>query len=841
MTERVLGPSGSRRRKTRLLLLTALTMAAFVVFFVGNAQAIHDLKFQLDGDVSTTAGTVPATNPLNDWGQNSSNTGTISQDDPSHGVFHVVNTANGGTRPGGSTCSDSAGCQDVVPNGTLVPSPFDAASFQRDFQSGSNCTLFSQSTTSCTGDNTTYSTGSKDTLGIGNGGWQCGNSANVNSKIDIVNAYVASTHNAAGDLIEYFALEKNKNNGTNDVGVWFLQNDASCSSTGANINFTGGHRNGDVLVVSEFTNGGGVSTVKAFRWRASTDPTSPFFGDGGCIDSHNTSDSNYQPKLGGCDNTAFGTGNDCKTQGTGPTDILCATTNANCTDTTKPCSKTYNGIVATPWLSWDATGGVGNTQIVSPDFYEGGINITQAFAQGGGGTAPSCFSTAVPDTRSAASATATLFDFTRNRLGGCTSGTSTRPSYSLNGTDYTQFAADGSGTVAIPTAASGNTLTVKDTASITVTGVGSFGGKVKFFLCGPLAASTTSNCESGGAQIPNSSSTGETVTGVNGAASVDSQPATLTSVGRYCWRAEYSGDSSAQVPASRDPASGDTTSKTECFKVTPVTPTLSTSATCSATPCVLGSTLDDTASLTGTANQPGTGGLGGNETIAPGSINPTTAGASADHAITWTLYGPGSGGAAQCTTAISNAPTPSSIDVHGDNTSYGPVSYTSDKVGKYEFAASYPGDGANSNTSAATAVSCDTTGANGEQVTVSGSASSASKQRWLPNDRVVLTGDTNLNGKLDITLYKDADCGAGQNEGAADIVYTEPQITVSNAASGTAFQTTNTTYFVGTKPDGTAGGAAGSYSWLVHYVDNNLTSPTDRCETSTVSPITDSP
>ena len=39
MTERVLGPSGSRRRHTRLLALTALAASALVVFFVGTSGA----------------------------------------------------------------------------------------------------------------------------------------------------------------------------------------------------------------------------------------------------------------------------------------------------------------------------------------------------------------------------------------------------------------------------------------------------------------------------------------------------------------------------------------------------------------------------------------------------------------------------------------------------------------------------------------------------------------------------------------------------------------------------------------------------------------------------------
>jgi hypothetical protein len=126
--------------------------------------------------------------------------------------------------------------------------------------------------TFCTADTTTYATGSKDTLGIGNGGWQCNADNNVNSKIDIMNAYSASYFtgpNKTGDHILYFGMEKNKDNGTNDIGVWFLQSGAACTApaTGA-VNFTGQHQNKDVLVVSEFSNGGGVSSIQAFQWAA---------------------------------------------------------------------------------------------------------------------------------------------------------------------------------------------------------------------------------------------------------------------------------------------------------------------------------------------------------------------------------------------------------------------------------------------------------------------------------------------------------------------------------------------------------------------------------------------
>src|SRR5262249_52209568 len=220
----------------------------------------------------------------------------------------------------------------------------------------------------------------------------------------------------------------------------------------------------------------------------------------------------------------------------------------------------------------------------------------------------------------------------------------------------------------------------------------------------------------------------------------------------------------------------------------------------------------------------------------------------ADKKITWTLYGPGTGGAAQCSTAKSGAPTPSFENVSGDGT-YGPVSYTTssaDKVGAFEFAAKYPGE--LPNTLAAADVTCDTTGANGEQVTVIGSASSSSQQRWLPNDRVVLnsTSGTTLTGTLTVTLYR----GTFTSNPTTHVCKPESTATAvsgqqytfhpSGAASGTAFNTNNQTFVVGTEETGTAGGADGSYFWLVHYLDNSLTSPPDRCEQTSLT-VTDSP
>ena len=240
--------------------------------------------------------------------------------------------------------------------------------------------------------------------------------------------------------------------------------------------------------------------------------------------------------------------------------------------------------------------------------------------------------------------------------------------------------------------------------------------------------------------------------------------------------------------------------------------------------------MSDTSTLTGTATQPGTN--GGNTNYP--SIGATN-GAAAAGIINWTLYGPASGG---CT--VTKSTSPSSVTVSGDRDGvpaadvYGPTSYTtvvSDGTGTYTFVATYTGNLPNT-TAPTTAMTC-ANAPTAEKVTVIGTASIVSKQRWLPNDTVTLTGSTNLTGTLTITLYPTIDCTgtAVPNESYSP--------TVSNAASGSTFSTNNTTFFVGTNPDGTAGGAAGSYSWKVHYADNNLTSPADHCETSTLSPVTD--
>jgi hypothetical protein len=381
-----------------------------------------------------------------------------------------------------------------------LPANFTDSGFQKDF-------IRNASGAYVNSDSTTYATGSKDTLSI-SPGWQCNQDNNVSDKVDMTNAYAAiyeapvddDAHNVeAGDQILYFALERFANDGDANVAFWFLQDQVTCVSPGGNTPFTGDHQDGDVLVVSSFTKGGLVSTITAYEW---------------------TGDDN----TGGIDPTPIAEGVDCKSALTPIDDTTCATVN---TVTINP-----------PWDNENKRGG-SNVRIA--EFFEGGLNITEA------GITGECFATFLADTRSSQSLTATLFDFASGELGECEVGLETEPSTGSNGT----IQIGGS---------------VTDTA--TVTGTGGVGtppvptGTVAFFICEPDELDASGECSTGGTQV-GTPAEGETLapTANPSEASATSEAFTTAVVGKHCWRAEYSGDANYDATTEFDGA-------TECFTVT---------------------------------------------------------------------------------------------------------------------------------------------------------------------------------------------------------------------------------------------------------------------------------
>ena len=96
----------------------------------------------------------------------------------------------------------------------------------------------------------------------------------------------------------------------------------------------------------------------------------------------------------------------------------------------------------------------------------------------------------------------------------------------------------------------------RTTRSSTVDGIDTFSGTVTFHLCGPIAAdATTTLCATGGVQIGSPSRDSDTVDRRR------PMPRRSTSAGRYCWRADFSGDAMPACPARA------TASASECFVV----------------------------------------------------------------------------------------------------------------------------------------------------------------------------------------------------------------------------------------------------------------------------------
>jgi hypothetical protein len=461
------------------------------------------------------------------------------------------------------------------------------------------------------------------------------------------------------------------------------------------------------------------------------------------------------------------TGGDCDDDSDGG-DNICATVNKS--------GDGNGGTIHTPWPTANKDDGVG-TNLRTGEFFEGGVNLTES------GLGDKCFNTFLANTRASTSPTSDLEDFSRGQLGECTSDITTTPKK-----------ADGTTTITSEPIPATGRLEVKDSALIEVTGVDTFSADVTFFLCGPgELTSATDVCDSGGVQI------GDPVA-VTANGTVTSGSAFLTSAGRYCWRADFSGDESTGVPSDSDSSEG------ECFTVTPLQPTLVTDATDSPVP--FGESITDVVTLSGTANQEGTDG--------PAAIEPTinaTRGGGAGGTISVTVFGPDS-----CSTV---AHGPVTLAVNGDG-SYGgadsALEFTPTAPGEYVFVASYSGDDPNTLGVAATA--CADQPAK-ERVTVEQIPTDIkTKQSWFPNDTATVSataGNLGADGTVRFELFTNATCeGTAVYDETVDVTGGSPSEEVSTSNDGTSAGD----YEITTDYTDAADSTVGVHSWRVTYEPN---------------------
>jgi uncharacterized repeat protein (TIGR01451 family) len=198
--------------------------------------------------------------------------------------------------------------------------------------------------------------------------WGCDPINNPLAKDNLLNAYAALVQvpndapDNAGHTVLYLGSERGSNNGTSFAGFWLLK-DKSVGCSGSN-SFSGQHTDGDLLIVSDYTNGGGTQDVTVYRWT----------GD----------DASGAPVLQGSFN-----GSICS--GSLSNDNACAIANSS--------------TITTPWSP---------TSHASNTFVETGIDMTNVLGQAGG-----CFTTFLAETRSSDQLTATLKDFAGGQFNTC--------------------------------------------------------------------------------------------------------------------------------------------------------------------------------------------------------------------------------------------------------------------------------------------------------------------------------------------------------------------------------------------------------------------------------------
>jgi hypothetical protein len=591
--------------------------------------------------------------------------------------------------------------------------------------SGASATSFDSETTATgSANNATIFTGggSKDQQPISNWGWKDA-SGGLPDKDNLLHA-MSARYGAGATAHIYFAADRFDNSGDAQIGFWFFNNSIGPIAGGGFG--PGAHKAGqvphsasnagDILILSDFTNGGTQPTIRVYE----------YVGSGGSDGSLNL--------LGGnaTDNR------DCAVV---TTDQFCASVN------------NLDGAVA-PWLFLNKSG---QSTFGHGEFYEGGLNLAYLGLQN------ECFSSFMAETRSSQSVTATLKDFVSGPFQDCDSDVVTTPSVGQNGT--AALGTDGS-------------ATVHDSAAITVNGTTTFSATLSFALCGPIA---TGNCVSGGTAV--AAKAGVNPITANG--SYDSADVVITTAGRYCWRAVLVVNTPSGIPGASDPPAG-STSTTECFTLTPATPSIPTQASGTVE---VGNPIDDTANLSGT------------------SLDPD--GSNADGTITFRLYAPGD---TTCTTVIATRV----VNVDGDgaytaSSGTGTGSLTATTAGTYRWVASYSGDLPNT---LAIAGACNDANESvvvtpGQPAITTQATSAAGSPLGTAIDDVAhLTGTkldpdgSNADGTITFTLYgpNDATCATGIATRVVNV-------------DGDGFYTAST----GTGSGSLTPTAAGTYRWIAVY------------------------
>jgi hypothetical protein len=346
---------------------------------------------------------------------------------------------------------------------------------------------------------------------------------------------------------------------------------------------------------------------------------------------------------------------------------------------------------------------------------------------------------------------------------------------------------------------------VHDTATVmgTPSTAGTPGGTVTFFMCS-YATGSTAVCDGTTGNVGTSIGTGG-LTGSGNTASATS-PDVNTSAspltpGRYCFRAEWPGDNT-YVGALKE-FSG----STECFTVRTIpTTTTTTPSVGSGATTTFNSLVTDNAFVQATMAGDGTP----TGTVTFFICDPTQTSGGACPALNGTQVG-----SPVTLAAVSGSSPPAS--------SADSSTITANKTGTWCFRAVYTPGGANgSNYTGSSDAS------SGECFTVNDTTSGSSEQDWLPNDtaHVAAAHGAPLNGTLKAQLYTDDQCGANGGSAVSGQLY-QKTLTNATSAADRTLTTGNTTYKVTSST---------IVSWLVTFTstDPNV-SGSSHCEKTSLT------
>jgi hypothetical protein len=347
MTQRLLGPTGGRRRR-RFLLGLILVAAFAALFVVAGAQAVHNEGFfelgptptAPEANITNILGN--ATDPGPDWADLFTATGAKA--DANNNNIPDCEESPGRTCAFIADPSAAAGAKDPT-----TFSGFGTSNKNTDPVSTEDCA--SRTPPLIGSDCTPW-------------GWAAGN---VPAKDDLTNVYayqvVPTSGPRANHSIIYGGVEREDPSGDSHIDLEFFQSQVALCTPTPCSSFTGVRTVGDTIISMDFLQGGALGSIEVRRWDGSTYvPVGTETSGQGCFDKN---------------------GN--------PGDDICAFNNGASID-------------GGPWPNYDNHGHL-ITTLPQNAFTEMGVDLTAV-----AGSSP-CISTFMAKTRSSASFTAELKDF----------------------------------------------------------------------------------------------------------------------------------------------------------------------------------------------------------------------------------------------------------------------------------------------------------------------------------------------------------------------------------------------------------------------------------------------